>query len=207
MNQVLPPVTMQDFETLASRSATVIGRLRDRLYDSGGFLGVDGAFRFGSSGVAERALEPITTTARLASIVSEANPRWEKHKHPATRAFQALRIQVNRELGDLEDLLAASLDLRPEYPPLPARLVPEMSREVRAGRDSATEARRASASGYWPERSSLWLRSRCLQEGGKEMVNARKVQRGEQLYRRKHFSGNSPRRVMRSDKLRKEVSG
>ncbi|MEH6590082.1 MAG: 16S rRNA (cytosine(1402)-N(4))-methyltransferase RsmH [Halioglobus sp.] len=54
---------------------------------------------------------PITTTARLAKIVSEANPRWERHKHPATRAFQGIRIKVNRELEDLQDLLSDSLDM------------------------------------------------------------------------------------------------
>jgi len=61
--------------------------------------------------VAARAEQPITTTARLAQVVSEANPRWEQHKHPATRAFQAIRIRINRELEDLGDLLAAALDL------------------------------------------------------------------------------------------------
>ena len=55
--------------------------------------------------------EPIATTARLASVVSEANPRWERHKHPATRAFQAIRIRVNRELDDLEALLDGAIDL------------------------------------------------------------------------------------------------
>ena len=43
----------------------------------------------------------ITTTARLAKVVAEANPRWEKDKHPATRSFQAIRIYINRELDDL----------------------------------------------------------------------------------------------------------
>ncbi|TXS96336.1 16S rRNA (cytosine(1402)-N(4))-methyltransferase RsmH [Parahaliea maris] len=61
--------------------------------------------------VAQRAIDPITTTGRLASIVSEANPRWEKHKHPATRSFQAIRIYINRELEDLQDLLGSALDL------------------------------------------------------------------------------------------------
>lgn len=61
--------------------------------------------------VRERAQAPITTTARLAEIVSAANPRWEKHKHPATRAFQGIRIFINRELDDLQDLLAVALDL------------------------------------------------------------------------------------------------
>ncbi len=53
----------------------------------------------------------ISTTARLATIVTEANPRWEKHKHPATRAFQGIRIHINRELDDLRDLLDAAVDL------------------------------------------------------------------------------------------------
>lgn len=48
---------------------------------------------------------PITTTLQLAKIVTEANPAWEKHKHPATRSFQAIRIFINNELGDLELLL------------------------------------------------------------------------------------------------------
>lgn len=48
-----------------------------------------------------RKLAPIETTASLAEIVKEANPKWEKHKHPATRVFQAIRIHVNQELTDL----------------------------------------------------------------------------------------------------------
>jgi 16S rRNA (cytosine1402-N4)-methyltransferase len=47
----------------------------------------------------------IDTTGKLSKIVSDANPSWEKHKHPATRVFQAIRIKVNNELGDLERLL------------------------------------------------------------------------------------------------------
>lgn len=48
---------------------------------------------------------PITTTGRLAKVVAEANPRWERDKHPATRSFQAIRIFINRELDDLDQLL------------------------------------------------------------------------------------------------------
>jgi 16S rRNA (cytosine1402-N4)-methyltransferase len=55
--------------------------------------------------VAARAQAPIRTTLQLAKIVAEANPAWEKGKHPATRAFQAIRIHINRELDDLARLL------------------------------------------------------------------------------------------------------
>jgi len=51
--------------------------------------------------VAARTESPIQTTEALAEIVKQANPRWEKHKHPATRVFQAIRIHVNQELSDL----------------------------------------------------------------------------------------------------------
>jgi 16S rRNA (cytosine1402-N4)-methyltransferase len=69
------------------------------------------ARRIAAAIVAAREESPIATTGRLASVVSEANPRWEKHKHPATRSFQAIRIKVNRELEDLQDLLAGALDM------------------------------------------------------------------------------------------------
>jgi 16S rRNA (cytosine1402-N4)-methyltransferase len=55
--------------------------------------------------VHERAQSPITTTARLAKIVAEANPKWERDKHPATRSFQAIRIFINSELDELEQVL------------------------------------------------------------------------------------------------------
>ncbi len=63
------------------------------------------ARRIAAAIIRERDVAPINTTARLASVVSEANPSWEKHKHPATRAFQAIRIEVNQELNDLESFL------------------------------------------------------------------------------------------------------
>lgn len=69
------------------------------------------AKRIAAAIVEAREVAPLTTTGQLAKVVSEANPRWEKHKHPATRAFQAIRIKVNRELDDLADLLAAALDM------------------------------------------------------------------------------------------------
>jgi 16S rRNA (cytosine1402-N4)-methyltransferase len=67
--------------------------------------------RIAAAIVAARTERPITSTGRLAQVVSEANPKWEKHKHPATRAFQAIRIKVNSELEDLQELLAVALDI------------------------------------------------------------------------------------------------
>ncbi|MEE4144259.1 MAG: 16S rRNA (cytosine(1402)-N(4))-methyltransferase RsmH [Halieaceae bacterium] len=67
--------------------------------------------RIAAAIVAARTERPIVSTGRLAQVVSEANPKWEKHKHPATRAFQAIRIKVNSELEDLQQLLAAALDM------------------------------------------------------------------------------------------------
>ena len=67
------------------------------------------ARRIAAAIIAARALSPIETTSQLARVVSEAHPRWEKHKHPATRSFQAIRIKINRELEDLQEFLSAAL--------------------------------------------------------------------------------------------------
>ncbi len=61
--------------------------------------------------VAARGHSAITTTSALAHIISTANPAWEKGKHPATRAFQGIRIFINRELEDLQIFLPQVLDL------------------------------------------------------------------------------------------------
>ena len=55
--------------------------------------------------VAARASGAIETTGRLAGIVAAAVPGREPGRHPATRTFQALRIHVNDELGELERAL------------------------------------------------------------------------------------------------------
>lgn len=69
------------------------------------------ARRIAAAIIAAREVSPLETTAQLARVVSEAHPRWEKHKHPATRSFQAIRIKVNRELEDLQDFLAVAIDM------------------------------------------------------------------------------------------------
>ncbi len=61
------------------------------------------------------AARPLTTTAQLAAVVRRAlGHRAHEKKDPATRTFQALRMHVNRELGELEDGLdAAERALKP----------------------------------------------------------------------------------------------
>lgn len=53
----------------------------------------------------------IETTAQLANIVKTAHPKWDKHKHPATRTFQAIRIALNHELDDIETFLPQAVDM------------------------------------------------------------------------------------------------
>jgi len=69
------------------------------------------ARRMAKAVVAERALRPFTTTAHLAEVIKQANPAWEKGKNPSTRAFQGIRIFINRELDDLAIVLDQAVDL------------------------------------------------------------------------------------------------
>lgn len=61
--------------------------------------------------VEERKLRSIVTTVHLANVVKLAHPRWERHKHPATQTFQAIRIHINNELEDLKACLEQSLEI------------------------------------------------------------------------------------------------
>jgi 16S rRNA (cytosine1402-N4)-methyltransferase len=71
------------------------------------------ALRIARSIVRERAVAPIATADRLAAVVASTVPatRGSHRIHPATRVFQALRIVVNDELGALEAVLSAAMDL------------------------------------------------------------------------------------------------
>ncbi len=57
------------------------------------------------------AADGLHTTTELAELVSKVTPKKDKHKHPATRTFQAIRIAVNRELDVLKTVLEASVEV------------------------------------------------------------------------------------------------
>lgn len=67
--------------------------------------------------VEARENEPIETTSQLARVVAEARPgrkrprrRGGPPRHPATQTFQALRIEVNRELEELKEMLDGAVE-------------------------------------------------------------------------------------------------
>jgi 16S rRNA (cytosine1402-N4)-methyltransferase len=65
--------------------------------------------------VAAREEAKIETTLTLAALIEKTVPRkWGDKIHPATRTFQALRIAVNDELGELERALSASVEVLKE---------------------------------------------------------------------------------------------
>lgn len=53
----------------------------------------------------ERVKSPIETTGELAQLIKNVMPVHEKHKHPATRTFQAIRIEINKELEEIQKAL------------------------------------------------------------------------------------------------------
>jgi 16S rRNA (cytosine1402-N4)-methyltransferase len=59
--------------------------------------------------VMDRQKKPFERTLELAEMISRVARSKERHKHPATRVFQALRIYVNGELKELESALDAAL--------------------------------------------------------------------------------------------------
>ena len=71
------------------------------------------ASRIAAAIVAARDDVPLETTAQLAALVAAAVPARHHRRgfHPATRVFQALRIAVNDEMGELERLLDVALGL------------------------------------------------------------------------------------------------
>ena len=61
--------------------------------------------------VETRRVKAIRTTKELADIIISATPRVKSNIHPATRVFQAIRIEVNQELKNVNIVLHDILDL------------------------------------------------------------------------------------------------
>lgn len=62
-----------------------------------------------------RVRSPIETTTELADVIAAAAPAHDRHKHPATRSFQAIRIFINHELEELRQVLSHSVAVLAAY--------------------------------------------------------------------------------------------
>jgi 16S rRNA (cytosine1402-N4)-methyltransferase len=107
------PLDMRMASAGASAAEVVNGTAEEPLADIIFRFGEERwARRIARSIVEARRAAPITTTARLAEIVRAAYPRAARRERdridPATRTFQAIRIFVNDEIGELEHGLAAA---------------------------------------------------------------------------------------------------
>ncbi len=69
------------------------------------------ARRIAKAIVERRASSPINSTKQLAELVESAVPVKDKYKHAATRTFQAIRIEINKELNELKEVLEQSARL------------------------------------------------------------------------------------------------
>jgi len=111
------PLDMRIDQSLTTTAADIIREFDEKsLADLIFQYGQDRASRRIARYIVERRRqEPITTTGQLAAIVARAlrapAGKPKSRKHPATRTFQALRIAVNHELENLQDLLAVAPDL------------------------------------------------------------------------------------------------
>jgi 16S rRNA (cytosine1402-N4)-methyltransferase len=104
------PLDMRMDPSAGESAAEFLARAREREI-------ADVLFRYGEERmsrriaraiVARRAASPVLGTRELAELVERVLGRRERHKHPATRTFQALRLYVNDELGSLERALPAA---------------------------------------------------------------------------------------------------
>jgi 16S rRNA (cytosine1402-N4)-methyltransferase len=108
------PLDMRMDPTAERTAAEVVNTYSPR--DLSRVLRVYGEERFASRIASaierERSRRPLTSTARLAELVRDAIPAATRRTggHPAKRTFQALRIEVNDELGALTRALPAAID-------------------------------------------------------------------------------------------------
>ena len=69
------------------------------------------ARRIAKAVIERRQESPLQTTGDLARLVEDVVPKREKHKHPATRTFQAIRIEVNNELEEIKQGLQQAINI------------------------------------------------------------------------------------------------
>ena len=101
------------------------------------------AKRIAKAIVLAQVVTPFTRTVALAEVIAQAVPFKDKHKHPATRTFQALRIFINQELSDVERVLETVPDLLVEkgrlavisFHSLEDRLIKQTMTQWTQGRD------------------------------------------------------------------------
>lgn len=99
------------------------------------------ARRIARAVVTSRQARPLLRTRQLADLVCEAVPTREKHKHPATRTFQAVRMYINSELEQLSTFLPRAVKVLAEggrlavisFHSLEDRLVKRFMREQARG--------------------------------------------------------------------------
>ena len=73
------------------------------------------AWRIAQAVLKQREQQPLSTTRELAELIAAAVPFKDKHKHPATRSFQGIRIHINGELEEIETALKAAVTgLKPQ---------------------------------------------------------------------------------------------
>ncbi len=69
------------------------------------------ARRIAKAVIERRDSSPLQTTLDLAKLIETAVPKREKHKHPATRSFQAIRIEINSELEEIKTGLQQAINV------------------------------------------------------------------------------------------------
>ena len=109
--QIDGPLDMRMDPTSGQSAADWIARAdTDEIADVLWVLGEERFSRKIARAIAEaRKVEPIVTTAQLSKIVSDAQPKKDQNKHPATRTFQAIRLYINEELSEVEQGLEAAV--------------------------------------------------------------------------------------------------
>ena len=69
------------------------------------------ARRIAKAIVERREQQPLISTLQLAKLIEDSVPFKDKFKHPATRTFQALRIEINQELEQVKTTLQQAIDV------------------------------------------------------------------------------------------------